>query len=163
MDAIYQADNQYFDFLEEQIKELQAKKSQGIITSVFWTLTGSRHKSRRRQVTGIPPTAVAIGTATQVTATDAQATPALPVPVTAIPELTIPVPITIIHVQPPIVESQLGGSYINNLQVHDSSNISLCSSDLDAQENPKSYFNNRLSDKYTLHLGRYLTVQMSLV
>ena len=35
MDAIYQADNQYFNFFKEEIKELQAEKSQGIITSVF--------------------------------------------------------------------------------------------------------------------------------
>ena len=34
MDAIYQADDQYFDFFEEQVREWQAKKSQGIITSV---------------------------------------------------------------------------------------------------------------------------------
>ena len=34
MDAIYQADDQYLDFFETQVRELQAKKSQGIITSV---------------------------------------------------------------------------------------------------------------------------------
>ena len=36
MDAIYQADDHYFDFFEEQVRELQAEKSQGIITSVFF-------------------------------------------------------------------------------------------------------------------------------
>ena len=35
MDSIYQADDQYFNFFEEQVKELQAEKSQGIITSIF--------------------------------------------------------------------------------------------------------------------------------
>ena len=35
MDAIYQVNDQYFHFFEEQVKELQAEKSQGIITSVF--------------------------------------------------------------------------------------------------------------------------------
>ena len=48
---------------------------------------------------------------------------------------------------PPMAESQLGGSYINNPQVHDSSNVSVCSSDSNVQENLKSHFNNRLSDK----------------
>ena len=35
MDATYQADDQYFKFFEEQVRELQAKKSQSIITSIF--------------------------------------------------------------------------------------------------------------------------------
>ena len=38
MDAIYQADDQYFNFFEEQVRKLQAKKSQGIITSIFGLL-----------------------------------------------------------------------------------------------------------------------------
>ena len=42
---------------------------------------------------------------------------------------------------------QLEGSYINNLQIHDSSNISMCSSDSDAEENLNSHFNDRLSDQ----------------
>ena len=88
-----------------------------------------------------------MGTATPVTTTDAQATPKLPVPVKAVPDPTLPAPVTVIPVQPPMAESQLGGSYINDPQVHDSSNISVCSSDLDTQENLKSHFNNRLSDK----------------
>ena len=86
-----------------------------------------------------------MGTATPVTATDAHATSVAPVQVKAIPDLTLPVSLT--AVQPPIVESHLGGSYINNPQIHDSSNISACSSDLDTQENLKSHFNDRLSDK----------------
>ena len=61
-----------------------------------------------------------MGIGIPVTATDAQATSMLPIPVKAIPELTVPVPVTVILVQPPMVENQLGGSYINNMQVHDS-------------------------------------------
>ena len=38
MDAIYQTDDQYFGFFEGQDRELQVKKSQGIITSVFEVL-----------------------------------------------------------------------------------------------------------------------------
>ena len=35
VDARYQADDQYFDFFKEKVKELQAEKSKSIITSVF--------------------------------------------------------------------------------------------------------------------------------
>ena len=35
MDVIYQADDQYFDLFEDQVKKLQAEKSQSIITNVF--------------------------------------------------------------------------------------------------------------------------------
>ena len=82
-----------------------------------------------------------IGTATPVTVTDTQATTMQSIPVEAIPELLMLVPVTDIPMQLPMVESQLGGSYINNLQVHhDSSNISMCSSGSNAQENLKKTF-----------------------
>ena len=35
MDAIYQADDLYFKFFEEEVREFQAEKSQCIITSIF--------------------------------------------------------------------------------------------------------------------------------
>ena len=35
VDDIYQADDQYFDFFKEQVKDLQVEKSLSIITSVF--------------------------------------------------------------------------------------------------------------------------------
>ena len=35
MNAIYQANDQYFDFFEDEARELQAEKSQGILTSLF--------------------------------------------------------------------------------------------------------------------------------
>ena len=117
IDAIYQADDQYLNIFEELVRELKAEKSQGIITGVFWALTGGRCKTRRRQVTGIPPTPVTMGTATPVTATDVQATPTLPMPVKAIPGLPMPMPVTVIPVQPPMAKNQLGGSYINNLPI----------------------------------------------
>ena len=88
-----------------------------------------------------------MGTPIPVTATDAQVTSALPVPVKAIPDLTLPAPVTVIPVKPPMAESQLGGSYIKNTQVHDGSNICMCSSDSDGQENLKSHLTNRLSNK----------------
>ena len=35
MEAIYQANDQFFEFFKGQVKELQAERSQSIITSVF--------------------------------------------------------------------------------------------------------------------------------
>ena len=78
METIYQADNQYFVFFEGQVRELQVERSKGFITSVSWAFMGSRHKTRRRQVTGIPPMPVTSGLATPVTALNAQATTASP-------------------------------------------------------------------------------------
>ena len=60
MEMVYQADDEYFDFLNQQVKELHMERSQGFITSVFQALTGSRCKTRRRQVTRIPPTPVTL-------------------------------------------------------------------------------------------------------
>ena len=57
MEMVYLADN-YFEFLDQQVKGLHKERSQGFITSVYSALMGSRHKTRRRQVTGIPPTPV---------------------------------------------------------------------------------------------------------
>ena len=36
VDAIYQADDEYFDLFEELARELQVEKNQSIITSVFF-------------------------------------------------------------------------------------------------------------------------------
>ena len=50
--------------------------------------------------------------------------------------------------QPPIVNSHLGGSYITDTQVHhDNSNMSVCSLDSEANENLKTHFNKRLNNK----------------
>ena len=58
MEMVYQADDEYFEFLNQWVKELHMESSQGFITSTFRTLAGSRCKTRRRQVAGIPPTLV---------------------------------------------------------------------------------------------------------
>ena len=76
-----------------------------------------------------------------ITITDVLALTMMPAPVET--ELQSPVPETVLPMQLPIVESQLGTSYINNhsLQVaHDNSNISVCSLDSDVQENLKKSF-----------------------
>ena len=71
MQMVYQADDRSFEFLNQQVKELHRERSQGFITSIFRALTGSRHKTRRKQVTGIPPTLVTIGSHTPATPIDA--------------------------------------------------------------------------------------------
>ena len=48
MDVIYQAADKDFNFLENQVKDLNAERNQSIITSIFRTLTGTRCKTRRR-------------------------------------------------------------------------------------------------------------------
>ena len=54
----YQADDEYFEFLDQHVKELHMERSQGFITSVYRALMGSRCMTRKREVTGIPPTPV---------------------------------------------------------------------------------------------------------
>ena len=58
MEMVYQADDEYFEFFDQQVKELHMERSQGFTTGMFRVPTGSRHKTRRRQVHGIPPTLV---------------------------------------------------------------------------------------------------------
>ena len=55
METKYQVDDQFFEFFEEQVKELHVERSQSIITSVVCALMGSRDKMRRRQVTSMLP------------------------------------------------------------------------------------------------------------
>ena len=115
MEAIYQADDHYFEFFEGQVKELPVERSQSIITSDFWALMGSRHKTRRRQVTSIPPMPVTTGSTSPATVADAQATTMPSVQVETVPELLMQVPIAEVPMQLPMVDSQLGGLYfINN-------------------------------------------------
>ena len=71
IEMVYQADDKYLKFLDQQIKELHMEKRQGFITSMFRVLTGSRHKTKRKKVTGIPPTLVTIGSHTPATPSDA--------------------------------------------------------------------------------------------
>ena len=71
MEMVYQADYKYFEFLDQHVKELHMERSQGFITNMFRTLTGSRHKTRRKQVNRIPPTPVIIGSHTPATLSNA--------------------------------------------------------------------------------------------
>ena len=99
---------------------------------------GSRHKTRSRQVTGILPTPVMASLITPTTAADAQTTAAPPAQAETTPELLMPVAVAEVPMQPPMVDSQLGGSCITNAQVYnDSSNVSICGLDSEAHNNLK--------------------------
>ena len=67
MEKVYQTDDEYFEFLDQQVKELYMERSQGFITSVYRALTDSRHKTKRRQETSIPPTPVTTESCTPAT------------------------------------------------------------------------------------------------
>ena len=41
MEMVYQADDKYFELLNQQVRELHMERSQGFMTSVLWVLTGS--------------------------------------------------------------------------------------------------------------------------
>ena len=77
IEMVYWGDDKYFKVLNEQVKEFHKKRSQRFITSVFGALTGSRCKTRQKQVTGIPPTSVTIGLHTQATLSNALTSKAL--------------------------------------------------------------------------------------
>ena len=64
MEMVGHADDQYSKVIDQKVKELHMERSQGFIRSVFRTLTGCQHKTRRRQVTGIPPMSVTFGSHT---------------------------------------------------------------------------------------------------
>ena len=78
MENIYQADEQYFNFLEGQLRELKAEKNLNILACVFRTITGSRHRTRRMQVTGILLTSVNLESTTASDPDVGTATPPAP-------------------------------------------------------------------------------------
>ena len=162
MDVIYQEADKDFNFFEAWVRELDAERNQSILTSLFRTITGTKCKTRRRQVTSILPTPINLGAAsptiipnvattlgTPVTiTTQAQealaATTVLDTPAMVEQELSVPETILPVHLAPN--ESQLGASYLNNCihQVVPHTNVSLCSSDSYAQENLKTLVNEKL-------------------
>ena len=44
MDVTYQASDEDFNFFEAQVRELDTERNQSILTSIFRTITGTRHK-----------------------------------------------------------------------------------------------------------------------
>ena len=77
VEVVYQADDEYLEFLNQQVKELHMDRSQEFFTSMFRALTSSRFKTRRRQVTEILPTPVTRESHTLATLTDSLLSKAL--------------------------------------------------------------------------------------
>ena len=154
MDAICQATDKDSNFFESQVRELDAERNQSILTSIFRTLTGTRCKTRRRQVTSIPPMLITLGAASPTVIPSMAANPRMPVTNTnpgqeasttalnaqAVEEQELSVPETALPVTTASNESQLGASCLNNCthQTTPGINISVCISDSLAQENLKS-------------------------
>ena len=165
MDVIYQAADEDFNFFEAQVRELDAEGNQSIITGIFRTHTGTRCKTRRRQVTGIPPILITPGVASPTDVLSVATIPGTPVTImtpaqetlAATTVLDTPAMVeqgssvleTILPVHPATNESHLGASYLNNClhQGIPNTNVSVCSSDLYAQENLKTLLNEKLNEK----------------
>ena len=147
MDVIYEAFDEDFNFFETQVRELNAERNQSILTCIFRTITGTRHKTRRRQVTSIPSMPITLGVASPTvipsvvkalattTVLDTQAN----APAATEMEHELSVPETVLPVHPSTNESQLGASYLNICvhQVVQNTNVCMCSSDSYTQENVK--------------------------
>ena len=89
-----------------------------------------------------------------VIGTDAPTVTMLPAPTKTKPQPHA-VPETVLPMQLPTTESHLGASYINDQSqqvTHNNSNISVCSSNSDAQENLKSLFIKRVNDQIYTYL-----------
>ena len=80
---VYEADQAFFYFLKEQVRELQEEKTQSVITCVFKVLTGTKQKTQGRQVTGILPTTVMPGIYSPTTVAETLATTPDVLPTTA--------------------------------------------------------------------------------
>ena len=145
MDVIYQAADEDFNFFEAQARELDAERNQSIITIMFRTLSGTRHKTKRRQVASVPPMLIMLGATSPTIIPSMVATLSMPVTTTnpgqdilttaindpAMAGQEMSVPETVLPVVTTNNESQLGGSYLNSHvnQVIPNNNISMCSSD----------------------------------
>ena len=115
------------------------------MTSVFRACTGTRHKARSRQVTGIPLTLITLDTASPAVMPSVAGNPGMPVTnanpgqealttalnAQAMEEQELPAPETALPATTANNESQLGISYLNNCanQTSPGNNISVCSSD----------------------------------
>ena len=149
IEMVYQADDLYLEFLEQQVKELHMERSQGFITSVFRALTGSICKTRRKQVTGILPTPVTIGSHTPATPIDAPTSKTLTEDVTQA-ELVVrpPAPASLNEepVDEPSTDNQLGESYVVDVQ-HNGKHIPFHCTDAEECKHLTNHFIECLSDK----------------
>ena len=96
-------------------------------------------------MTRILPMPVMAGSTTPTTKVNAQATAAQ---VETALEPLMPVSVMEVSMQLHLVDSQLGGSYLMNAQIHnDGSDISICSLDPETQDNLQPQSSERLNDK----------------
>ena len=117
MEMVNWADDEYFEFLNQQVKELHMEGSQAFITNVFRALTGSRCKTGRKQVIGIPPTLVTIGLHTLAALSDAPTSKTLVKDVTQ-NEFVARQPATLEEKpsEEPSPNNELGESYVAEVQ-----------------------------------------------
>ena len=147
MEMVYQADDQYFKFFDQQGKELHVERSQGFITSVFRPLTGSRHKTRRKQVTRIPPTPVTIETHTPATPIDAPSSKVLAEDVTqagVVARQLTPATLEEEPMEEPSSSNKLGESYVADIQPS-SKHIPLHCTDVEEHKCLTNHFNEQLN------------------
>ena len=91
------------------------ERSQGFITSIFRALTGSRHRTRRKQVTFILPTPVTIGSHTPATPINAPSSKILAEDITQAELVARPLTPVSLNEEPmeeSSTSNQLGQSYI---------------------------------------------------
>ena len=154
MENVYYADERYFNFLEYQVKELNVQKNQIILVSMFQTLTGSRHRTRRRPFMDILPMLI---TSESTSVSNLEIVNAATPPgsseakeIESALEQLVPVSVVEAHTQPS-VNNQLGGSYITEALVRQIENVSchtsLSSLDSVTHEYVKNHFNKLLSNK----------------
>ena len=154
MEMIYQADNWYFEFLEQQVKELHMERSQGFITSVFRALMGSRCKTRRKQVMGITLMPVTIGSYTPVTSATTPTMKTLSEDMTQADveaRPLSPVPTNEEEVEGSSENNQLGDSYVADIQ-HRGINVPFHCTNVMMHEHFTNHFNECLNDKVYIHL-----------
>ena len=77
MNTICKASDEDLNLFKTQVRELNAERNESILTSIFRIITGTRHKTRRRQVTGIPPKPITPGVASPTIILAAVTTPGI--------------------------------------------------------------------------------------
>ena len=147
MEMFYQADDEYFEFLNQQVKELHIERSQGFIKSVFRALAGSRHKRRRKQVTGIPPTLVTIGSHLPAIMNDAPTSKTLAEETTQ--DVFVARQLATLEEEPleePSPNKELGESYVAEFQ-QNGEHIPLLCTDVEEHEHLTNHLNKQLNAK----------------
>ena len=133
------------------VKSAKGRENESILVCMFRALTGSRCRTERRQVTGIPPTPVTLeSTPTshlKIKAASTQPTSGKMELDESMPEQLDPISVVEV-IRQPSVDNQLGGSCIMEMQVqNDSCQVSICSLDSGAQGYLKNHFNEHLNYK----------------